>query len=321
MGFWQGMNEGLTYIMDKRAREKELAQAKEERQLERDLRAKEREEDRAFERQMFQEKLLESRRETLFQLLGKRRQTQAEASQFAGKAQSLAGRFADIDDPRVGALLSNPMVAANIEDQIRQIEIDRAKADIDLPPLTGQVLLDLITVQTPDGGYQPVELNPEDILELDVSDRAQYEGAMLDLSRTQPVPDVRIAPEAFRKIAPETLKEGRAAFDQEVIRLANQALQEASDDPAAYTQIRTLLDNAGKEGSPEMVALRDLFGMQALGVLESMGSPYIQNLEQDPQLLRYSQMLELNRIINDPSTPEDRRSRAEGLLRRLQGGL
>lgn len=322
MGFWQGVNEGLTYSLEKRAREKELADAKAERQYERDLAKKQREEDRVFEREMFQQKILESRRDDLFKIAAARAKSQGEVSQFVGKAQALVSRFPGMeDDPRVAALMQNPMAAAQLEDTFREIEKKRAENDLDLPPLMGATALDLITVQTPEGNFAPVSLSPEDILAMDMSDRAAYEGAMIELQRTPPGLDVTVSPEAYRMTNPKVLEEGRAAFDQEVLRAATQALNAASENPEAFTRLRTLLEDAGKENSPGMIALRDMFGAQALSSLQGMDSPYIQNLEKDPQLKRYFAILELSRIASDPTATEDERTRAGELMRRLQGGV
>lgn len=304
MGFWQGMNEGLTYVLEKRAREKELADAKAER------------------REMFNQKIIEERRDDLFKLAAARSKSQGEVSQFVGKAQALASRFPGMeDDPRVAALMQNPMAAAKLEDTFREIEKKRAENDLDLPPLMGATALDLITVQTPEGNFAPVSLSPEDILAMDLSDRAAYEGAMIELQRTPPGLDVTVSPEAYRIPNPEVLKEGRAIFDQEVLRAANQALNAASENPEAFTRLRALLEDAGKENSPGMIALRDMFGAQALSSLQGMDSPYIQNMEKDAQLKRYFAILELSRIASDPTATEEERTRAEELMRRLQGGV
>jgi hypothetical protein len=316
--FFAGFATGLS---DELRRQDEIKLAKQQRQEELDLRRQEREEERAFQRQMFQEKILESRRDTLFQLLGERKKSSAEAASYVSKAQGLVKRFEGLeDDPRLNAILSNPVAAAALEDQLYEIEKKRAESDLDLPPLSGAALLDMITVETPQG-FVPVEISVDDILSMDVGDRAAYEGAILDLSRTAPSAEVRLSPEAYRRIDPNTLKEGRAAFDQEVIRMANQALSSVSKDPEAFTRLNKLIEDAGKEGSPGMIALRDMFGAQALSALQALDSPYIQNLQQDPQLDRYFKILELSRIANDPSYSEEDRLRAQELMQRLQGGI
>jgi hypothetical protein len=325
MGFWQGVNEGLTYSLDKRAREKEIAEAKEERKAER-------EETRAFQRDMFREQLLESRRDRLFEVWGERKKSSSEASQYVAKTQSLVSRFEGMEsDPRVSALTQNPVAAAALEDQLREVERKRAEDDLDLPPLSGTALLDMITTQTVEG-FAPVEISVEDILGMDVSDRGAYERTMIDLSAKPPVPDVRLAPEAYRRMNPETLKEGRALFDQEVLRAANQALKAVANIPNASASLSKLLNDAGKENSPGMIALRDMFGVQAIASMQKTDSPYIQNFNQDPQLKPYvlafqqaqqAQRLSaeertlLEAIVNDPQSSESDRTRAKNLLDRF----
>jgi hypothetical protein len=314
MSFLVGFVEGMKDLSAERER-------KEARQQEIDLRQKEREEDKAFQRETFQTQLLESRRDNLYQLILKREQDKQEATKLTATAQSFLDRIGQTDDPKVAVIAANPTLAAQLEAEVRKIEIARAESDLDLPPLSGQALLDLITVQDPKTGeVSPVEIDLETIESLDMSDRTQYERMLLDLSRPQKVADGRISPEAYRRIKPEVLEEGRKVFDQEVLRLANQALTAAKDDANLHPKLSKMIEEYKTEGSAGRMAIRDMFGASAMEVLQAIDSPYIQNMKDDPQLQRYTVIAELNRIATDPMASEEERQRAKDILDRVQGG-
>jgi len=311
MGFWQGLNAGIKGIQEEKAR-------KEERQQEIDLRKAEIEEQRKYDKDMFMLKTAESRRDALLTLFAKGEQEKAEAKALTGKAQSFFGRLGDVEDPRVAALANDPRTAAELEDQIRDIEIEAAKSGVELPPLQGEALLDMLTVYDPSSGsVSSVGITFDDILSGDYSDPETYYKTAAALSAPIPRVSATISPEAYRKYDPKTLEEGRKAFDQEVLRLANQTLQ-TTEDAGENADLRALIENFGKEGAAEKFALMDMFGQQAFASLAESGNPYIQNLEQDPQLSRYSTMFQLNRVIADPEASEEEKAKAQELLTRLQ---
>jgi hypothetical protein len=311
MGFWQGLNEGFTYTMEQKARKKE-------REEEIALRKQEREEARAEAREMFMLQTTESRRDNLLGLFAKREQEKAAAGALTGQAQSFFSRLEGVDDPRVEALMASPAVAAELEATVREIEVERAKSDLDLPPLRGEVLLDLLTVKAPDGSVRPVSFGLDEILEMDLSDRGSYERTMLELGSPEPRPYATVNPEAYRKVDPKVLEEGRKVFDQEVIRLARGMQAAVGEDATEFAEIEGLLTGYNEEGSAARVALQDMFGMQAFENLAKSDNPYIQNIEQDPQLSRFSAVAKLNMILSDPKATPEEKARAEALLRRLK---
>lgn len=314
MGFWQGMNAGLTSVLEEKAR-------KRERQEEIDLRRAEREEQRKYEREMFMLQTAESRRDALLSIYAKKEQEKAEVGALAGKAQSFLGRIGDSEDPRVAAIASDVRTAADLEDQLRNIEIEAAKAGVELPPLQGEALLDLLTVY--DTGTQtvsPVQITFDDLLSGDFSQAEDYYKTAAALSQPTPRVDVRLSPEAYRKYDPKTLEEGRKAFDQEVLRLANLTLQspEIESDSDAFASIKALVDGFGEANSAERFALMDMFGPEAFASLAESNNPYIQNLEQDPQLSRYSTLFQLNQVLADPEATEEEKAKAQELITRFQ---
>lgn len=312
MGFWQGLNAGLKAVQEEKTR-------KQERQEEIDLRRQEIEEQRKYERETFMLQTAEARRDKLFGLFAAREQERAEAGALTGKAQAFFTRLGDVDDPRVAALARNAKAAAALEDEIRALEIEAKKAGIETPALQGQALLDFLTVYDPGTDtVQPLSVSIEDLEQMDLSDRTNYERLALELTQPTPLPSATLSPEAYRRFDPEVLKEGRQAFDQEVLRLATDALNAAGDDPKADEKLRPLIEGYGKEGSGERFALMDMFGQQAFANLAATDNPYIQDLENDPALSRYSTMAQLNRVINDPEATEEERMKAQELLERLR---
>lgn len=312
MGFWQGINRGFTAVQEEKTR-------KRERQEEIDLRAAERAEQRQAEREMFMLQTNEGRRDALLSQFAKRAQEEAEAGALTGKAQSLLSRFGDSNDPRVAALAGDVRAAAALEDQIHQIEIDAKKEGIDLPPMQGEALLDLLTVyDSKTKTVTPVPVTFDELLSADFSDPKTYYETAARLSTPAPRVDVRLDPEAYRRYDPEVLEEGRKVFDQEVLRLANVALNAAAGDANEEAKIRPLIEGYAKEGSGERFALMDMFGPQAFAVLAESGNPYIQDLENDATLSRYSTVYQLNRVIADPEATEEEKAKAQELLTRLQ---
>ena len=311
MGFWQGLNAGIKGVQEERTR-------KQERQQEIDLRKAEIEEQRKYDRETFMLQTAESRRDSLLTLFVKKEQEKAEAEALAGKAQSFLGRLGDIEDPRVAALARDTRTAAELEDKIQGIEIKAAEAGVELPPLQGEALLELLTVY--DSGSESissVDVTFDDLLSGDFSDVGTYYETAAGLSIPTPRVTATLNPEAYRRYDPETLEEGRKAFDQEVLRLANESLG-ATGDTGENADLRALIEGYSKENSAERFALMDMFGQQAFAGLAESGNPYIQNLEQDPQLSRYSAMARLNLILADPEATEEERAMAQELLTRLQ---
>lgn len=312
MGFWQGLNAGFAAVQEQKIR-------KRERQEDIELRKAEREEQRKYEREMFMLQTAESRRDALLTQFVKKEQEKAEASVLTGKAKSFLTRLGDSSDPRVAAIASDVRTAADLEDQIAAIEIDAAKSGVELPPLQGEALLDLLTVYDPGTRtVAPIQVTFDDLLTGDFSDPENYYKTAAALSQPAPRVDVRLSPEAYRRFNPDVLEPGKEAFDQEVLRLATGALNAAGDDAKEDSKLRALIDNYGEEGSGDRFALMDMFGQQALTNLVAMDNPYIQDIKNDPVLSRYFKMAQLNKVINDPEATEEERAMAQELLQRLR---
>ena len=284
MGFWQGLDAGLTAHLEEKARQKE-------RQQELDLRKTEREEERKYERDLFMEKVKQDR---ITAALTERQKTFSEIAtanrEAAADAAAFLTRLEGVDDPRVAALAESPIVAANLERELRKIEVTAASSGLrNMPLLRGEALLELTTVSLPDGGVAPIELpSIDDILGRDFGDEETYFTTMQEVSQKPVTGTATLNPAAYYVPDPEVLEEGRKVFDQEVLRLANDALNAAAGNAKEDEKIRSLIEGYAKEGSGERFALMDMFGQQAFASLTEMDNPYIQDIQSDPMLFDYS---------------------------------
>jgi hypothetical protein len=285
MGFWQALDAGLTARIEEKTR-------KEERQQELDLRKAERDEERKYERELFMEQVKQDRITAALTTRQKTYQETATAErEAAADAAAFLSRLEGVDDPRVAALANSPLVAANLERELRKIEITAASSGLrNMPLLRGEALLELTTVSLPEGGVAPVELpSIEDILGRDLGDEEAYFSTMQEVSQTPRTGTATLDPTAYYIPDPKVLEEGRKVFDQAVLRLATSAMTAANEqgDAGLSADIKAKIDEYGKEGSSARFALMDEYGQQAFAALAQMDNPYIQDIQRDPMLSSY----------------------------------
>jgi hypothetical protein len=324
MGFWQGINEGLSEVMAQKERQRELEARQRETEQEREFRRQEVAASRAFEREQFMTQLTESRRDNLIGLYANQRQQEQEASALAGKAQSFLDRFVGVDDERIAALASDPRAAATLEDQLREVEVRRADGGLDLPPLQGEALLDLLVVKIPETGeVRPVDVTLDDLLTMDLSDPKAYQETVLNLGRTQPGVEAYLSPSASFIPDPTVLKEGRALFDAEIRRAAQAELAKLDSNSREWSDLRAKIDSYGDENSSARMELQDMYGVGVAAKMLGSENRYITSFKSDPLLspyvsaaipIREEGIRTLNEIIADPNTPEDQRQEARSLL-------
>ena len=317
MGFWQGLNEATIRIGEREDQKRAM-------QEEREYSKQEKAEERAYNHKLWMEQLGESRRDNLLTLFAKRDADKTASKAVTGQAQAFFSRLGDVDDPRVAALVNSPSVAAELEDRVSKIEIARAEAGLDTVPLTGETLLDLLVVQNPDTGeVNSVDVDLDELLTMDMSDRGNYERMMIEMSQTPTKPYATIKPEAYRVPAPKVLEEGRLAFDETVMELAQAQLQAVDSNSGEWTQLNALIQEYPTAGSTGRTKLREMFGSTAYETLQAIDSPYIQGLKDDPQLSKYnpvnSTLSQLQMVITDPEASPDDKARAQRLLDQLQG--
>jgi hypothetical protein len=323
MGFWQGLNEGLTYVMEDKARKKELADAKQERMDERAAAQAEKSADRAYQREQMLFQLNEGRRDNLLGLFAKQEAEKAESQKLTGQAQAFFSRVGEdaIEDPKVQALLKNPRLAAQLEEQALALEKDMATKGVDAPPLRGQNLLDALAVFDPDTGTVAASnITLDDLMSLDMSDHSNYEQTMLDLSRTQDGGGyATIKPDAYRVADPKKLEEGRKMFDQLVLRQAQADLASIDEASGEWADLKAQIDGYREENSAERLAIQDKYGYNVYKTLLGTDNPYIQGLKSDPQFGQFSTMYtaeaQLRAILTDPEASQADKDGAAARLR------
>lgn len=313
MGFWQGLNEATIRIGERKDQERAIKE-------ERELAKKEKAEDREYDRQLRREQIVESRTDSLIALGIKYKADRGVSKEVVGKAKAFFSRLGDVDDPRVAALSDNPVLAAGLEDRISAIEIERNKAGLSTIPLAGEALLDLTTVYNSDtGDINSVDVELSDFLTGgDLLDNAAYGEMYEKLLRAPEQPYATLKPEAYYVPTPKVLEEGRLAFDEKVMELAQAELATGDKKSPEYTELFKLVEEYKTAGSPGRTILRKKFGPSAYETLEAIDSPFIQSLNLDPQLSEYNpkniSLSTLQAILSDPNAPPDQKAWAQGLI-------
>lgn len=336
MGFWQGLNEGLAVVREERNRKQELEARRQEIEEERRIRREELMLQRKFQLEDWEKQMTLKQQEILLPLVVAREQRNREAEALRSKGEAfIRTRFEGLeDDPRVQALRDNPVLAAQLSDLVNEREKDlyeKGFKPADTVPLSGNALLEMAMIYAPDSGGVILDLpSADDIISGGMLEPEAFTRTVADLTYEPSQGSVGLKPEAYFTPDAKLLEEGRAAFDQEILRLANQYIADleanAVDEDGnkvvvdEANDIRAMIEGYTTEGSAEKFALMDLFGPQAFANLATTDNPYIQNLENDPQLGRYSTQYKLQIILTDPEATEEEKARAQELLRRLGAG-
>jgi hypothetical protein len=321
MGVWQGIYEAHLGIVERKDREKELQQAREDRQ-------RERQEDQDFAFKQYKMQVQDRRTENFLTAFSEIDQARAEAAKSKPLADSFYSRFAGMeDDPRVQTLMQDPMAAANLEAELRALERVRAEKDVTGVPFKGSTLLDLIAIPEAQTGRAPaLVVSPEEILSSDLTDSETYirrrqELAEYQASVSSPSLSATLSSSAYRIPTPESIREVRGYFDTQVVQAASRDLERLKDAGGSWTELNDLVQNYDKNPAAR-VALIDQFGPVAMaGILES-NSPYLQNVYDIPELqplLAPASVIILKGIIDDPQAPADQKEDARAQLREKFG--
>ena len=318
MGFWQGVADAYKDIEAQKTREEELEQARADRLAEI-------ESDRAFDREMFQKRLEETRRDTLFKLAAERGVASGDAEAMAAKTRSLAERLSGVEAPedveRVGKILQNPAAAAEIYDRLESVE--QGLAENDMPRrLTPSEILEGFAVISPGAGVQPVDVSIQDILDADLSDPGTAFDLTTRLSPREVAPPViQTDPTLFQPFKGERLSGAEEAFAGEVMRRAQVKLSSLGEDAPEYADLSATIKEASSKGvgSAGMNNLISEFGFDAYKVLKDLESPVVMTLDALPsvQANRYSDRIELEQAARE-GTPAEQ-DEAKRILRDVFG--
>jgi hypothetical protein len=310
MGVWQGIYEAHLGIVERKDREKELQQAREDRQ-------RERQEDQDFALNQYKMQVLDRRKDAFYGLLAERAQDSANTSEDVAFAQAFYGRLEGLaeDDPKVVALKSNPMFAAEAERQLQAIEQDPKRADAGIT-FRGNSVLEVV-LPPPVGGGVP-ETPVIDMESFNFADDAEYYDMLNTLSRKPAKPTVMISPSAFRTNDPKVLEEARNQFDRVVIEAAVNTRDALGEETSEWSQLNNLIENYDKEDSASRARLRQRFGNVAMAELLQSNSPFIQRVEDIPEFQPFlrpaDDILQLREIIADPLAPVEQKEEARSLL-------
>ena len=324
MGFWQGLNEGLTYVMEDKARKKEQDALRQERMDERTAAQAEKVADRAAAREENLAKV-KAAGITAFAPLAIAYANQNKASgELLTKQTSLMGRLSDADkeDPKYLALVNDPWQAAALEDQIRAAELKRQDSgNRDDSIFRGQNLLD-IAVGVTQAGEAVVFPDPFELLaEIDFSDPISVAKAQARLAVPERVVDVRLDPKVYFTADPKLLEEGRKTFDQLVLNKAQTNLNAYDVTGGAWGDLNDAIVNYGKDDLAARMELQNKYGYAAFKEMVALNSAYISNAKDDPQFTPYvtQYQTELDAatqaLMNSPTASQADKNKAKTLRR------
>ena len=320
MGFWQGVANAYSDIRSQRREERLIEEDRklqkealmEDREYQRQLR----EEDRAFDREMLMTRLAEDRRKILLERSGSSSASSPDADALVGKTMSVASRLGEAVNTEIGQrLISNPALAAQLEDWVVGTQEEFAKKGYEPPLFEGENLIELLEVHglpkaDPQGGVTTSSIFDMTFEEL-LAVRPE------DLPSQTPQDYLRITPVPMPD--PKVLEEGRDMFGRQVLRLAQEELQNMPDDAASHAKLQALVDSFDLNNpNPQTEALINRFGKRAYDTVSQMDSPYIQSFSRDPLFQGVSavprEAQELIDAINDPNAPADQVTQMRSIL-------
>ena len=159
---------------------------------------------------------------------------------------------------------------------------------------------------------------------MDMTDPTAYQTARLGMMGSSGTgveayldPSVSFIPD------PKVLAEGRALFDAEVLRAANEQLKTFESNSEDWSNLKAKIDSYGDENSSARMELQDLYGVGVAAKMLGSENRYITSFKSDPLLFPYvsaaSEIKVLNEIISDPNAPADQKEEARSLLARKYG--
>lgn len=330
VGMWQGIAQAVSEESERRFLQSE------------------KEKDRAYEREMWLEKVAEERKNSLIDLYVQSAAARSEAvNKYAGPAAAFLSRFDGDEqkDERVQFFRENPAAAAQVEEELRARELAAAKEGKPMPVTRGLSVLDYVDIYTTEEGDTQVEVPDIDtILSGDFSDYDSYAqtaaalkaggagGAYISVS-----PELGYAPD------PKRLEDATQVWDNQSIMIASRKLEELDPTAVGYTELRNIIDGADKGDPVSLGALRTKYGPQALTELETANNPAVSYLRDNPTVMQYTapppvtasttSAVDFNRFsreqldqigqelvaaLNDPNSSEQEKVEAEQYLRELQ---
>ena len=332
MGFWQGLDQGLTYVMEDKARKKELEDARQERAAERqsnidleEARYNRSKEDAAAIR--LQENK-DSLQKAFLPVYVERLQQFEAAKRVSAGAASLLEIFGDSTDPTVTALRNNPQVADAIWQQMTKAREAASAKGIELS-LDPQTLLDNIVVS---GSGEPIPtFTMEGLPTINTFDDLAQ--ALVTFAAPSPTASAELKPEYGLIADPGNLAEGRRLYETNLFTIAGQArdkvLKDAGDDAngtgqRAFDKMSNTIEAASKGDPASMAELQSTYGQKAFEATAATSSLYTAALVDTPEFKpfadEYKIKLQLKQILDDPAATQTQKDRAKVELDK-RGGL
>jgi hypothetical protein len=330
MGFWQGLNEGLTYVMEDAARKKELEAARQERTAERqanidieEARYQRSRTDAASDRLEANKQRLQ---EIYLPLAVEAAQKDKEARAISSKAQELLDILGDSKDPKVTAMRNNPQMTAGIMDTLLKRQ-EEAAADGRTLSFDRQTLLANIHIT---GSGEAVPIEPMNAL-VDITDFSSLTTAIANLPTYKPTAEGRV--EAAYGFNPDAknLDEGRRVFETNMFTLAGQQrdalLKEPQTDTTgekqkAWSSLNNIIETASKGDAAAVATLKDMYGQQAFETVVATDNRYTAAIVDTPEFAPFAQNLDpvrvdLVKVLSDPTATETDRAMARDKLTQL----
>ena len=311
MGFWQGMNEGLTFVLEEKARKKELEDARQERAAERQFNID-------LEQTRYDRASADRFREVMFQLRMDKDTRDAEVEKLKQKAAPLWQLYEGSKNPKLEELKASPAAAAETYAIVTDIMEKAAAASV---PMDIETALSFVFINS-SGEVESVapDLNMENY-EPTWEGAAAYRRATETV--TQPNVVVSVDPKAYARTSTENIRVVSDAFNKTVLAAANADLARlAPDDVTGKANLMNLIEGFGNTDSQQYFTLASAYGQTAYNMLVAPGGEFALAAQSAPQFRVYEidrqATIEAAKMtIDDPSSPPAAIEAARADLRQL----
>jgi hypothetical protein len=276
MGFWQGMNEGLTFVLEEKARKKELEAARQER-------AEERQASITLEEVRYKRQGEDRVRETMYNLRMDKATRDAQSEGLKAEAAPLWQLYEGSDNPKLKMLETSPAAAAKAYALVSDLMEKSAAASV---PMDRETALDFIFINS-SGEVESVapDLNMENY-EPTWEGAAAYRKATEAV--TQPNVVVSIDPQAYTRTSTGNIEVATDAFNKGILAAANADL--AAMDPEATedkSKLIGLIEGFGNTDSQQYYTLAEKYGQTAYNKIVAPGDEFAIAAESAPQFMGY----------------------------------
>ena len=319
MGFWQGLDQGLTYVMEDKARKKELEDARQERAAERqsniDLEEARYNRSKEDAEAQYKRQRTDAWADNLTKLQVEKVIRDREASAMSATASKFISRLGDSDPELSAALAKNPAVAAALEEQAAEAEKTAKKAGLSFP-YQGEVLAGMID-WSPTG---TATLAPPPPVNFAPQTQEEYISSLATLvTPTQPTINAALSADIFFIPDPANLKEGEALVDTKILDLANQKFLSMDSSMEGYVDLQKSIEEYPTANSAGRIMLQKEFGLPAYQAVVGMDNVYTQGIDKSPRFSDFADITFAQSVILSPDTTPEQKELAAKKLREVYG--